>query len=93
MRSGPLDRLGVDVVEQDRVARLDRELGDARAHRPRPDHTDDAGHRDQTGLIASNGCRQARQKRIVRHCVGPNRFSRTVVASRNADTGRAARAR
>ncbi len=56
---------------------LDGQLGDPRAHRAGPDHADDAGHR-QTGLIASNGWRQSRQERIVRHCVGPNALSRTV---------------
>ena len=41
----PLDpsfeRLLVDVVEHDLVARLERDLGDPRAHRPRADDTDD----------------------------------------------------
>ena len=43
-RPSAVDRLGVDIVEEDLVTGFDRQLGDARAHRPRPDHADDAGH-------------------------------------------------
>ena len=38
--------------------------------------TDGGTHR-QTGLMASNGWRQARQKNRERHCVGPNALSMT----------------
>ncbi len=65
-RPSSLDRGGVDVMQHHRVAGLERQLGDPGAHRAGSDHADDdrarrrRGHH-QTGLIASNGCRQSRQ--------------------------------
>ncbi len=64
-RPSSLDRRGVDVVQDDLVPGLERDLGDPGAHRARPDDADDdrarrwCGH--QTGFIASNGWRQSRQ--------------------------------
>ena len=58
------DRGLVDVVQDDLVPVLERQLGDPRAHRARPDDSDDraaAPAPRQTGLKPSNGWRQAVQ--------------------------------
>ena len=50
-RSAALDRGRVDVVEDDLVAGLERDLGDAGAHRPGADHADDlVRHRSSLGM-------------------------------------------
>ena len=54
---GPLDGHRVNVVQEDLVATLERDLRDPRAHRPRADDPDGR----HTGFIASNGWRQSRQ--------------------------------
>ena len=57
------ERRLVDVVEDDLVAGLERELGDPRAHHPGTDDADEGEpiDRHQMGLNASNGWRQSRQ--------------------------------
>ena len=57
------DRGLVDVVQDDLVPVLERQLGDPRAHRARPDDSDDRlpHPRPHTGLKPSNGWRQAVQ--------------------------------
>ena len=54
---GALDRITVDVVEDDLPAGLERDLGDPGAHHPGAHDADDR----HTDFIASNGWRQPLQ--------------------------------
>ena len=58
-----LDGGRVDVVHPDGMTRLERELRDPGAHRAGAHHADRVATVDhgQTGLMASNGCRQSVQ--------------------------------